>query len=109
MTEKRRYPRYTCSGGVDIHILETPVHAWGNIGDLSRGGVYVEIAETLPLGSKVEVRVEVQDIAVHATGTIVTCHPGVGVGVTFTQLDEQNRADLGKIMQDLESVSQVTS
>ena len=55
MTEKRRYPRYTCSGGADIHILETPIHAWGNIGDLSRGGVYVEIAETLPLGSKVEV------------------------------------------------------
>lgn len=108
MTEKRQYPRYTCSGGADIHILGTPIHVWGNIGDLSRGGVYVEIAETLPISSKVEVLVEVQDIALHATGTIVTCHPGVGVGVTFTQLDEKNRAGLERVMQDLESVSQVT-
>ncbi len=109
MTEHRRYPRYTCTGGADIHILGMPRHAWGNIGDLSRGGVYVEIAETLPLGMEVEVRVEVHEIAVYARGKIVTCHPGVGVGVAFTELDEKNRADLERVMQDLESVSQVTT
>lgn len=41
----------------------------------------METPEPWPVGTHVEVRLEIKDLEIQAKARIVTCHPGVGMGM----------------------------
>ena len=103
MEEKRQYPRYACPGGVEIHIPDTHRRLWGHLGDISKGGLYLEAPEPWLVGTEVDVHLETCDTHIHAVGTIVTCHPGVGMGIAFKAVDPQDLTAFEKAIQGLAS------
>lgn len=102
MEERRRHPRFVHPGGVEIHVPESNRRLWGHLGDLSRGGVYMEAPEPWTVGTEVEIRLEIDDLEVHALGTICTCHPGVGMGIAFSQIAPEQMNDFEKKLEELE-------
>jgi hypothetical protein len=83
MTGTRKFPRYTCPGGVEIHVPDTNRRLWGRLGDICREGLYMEAPEPWPTGTAIAVRLEIEDTYIEGGGTIVTCHPGVGMGIAL--------------------------
>lgn len=83
MTGTRKYPRYVCPGGVEIHIPQTNRRLWGRLGDLCREGLYMESAEPWPAGTDIAVRLEIDSVYIEGGGKIVTSHPGVGMGIAL--------------------------
>ena len=62
--------------------------------DISLSGCYVELMSTLPVGTKVEMVIQVAGATVNCQATVRTAHPGVGMGMKFKQLSETDRGAL---------------
>jgi PilZ domain len=79
----RRYPRYQCDTGVRISLEAKPSGFWGTLSDISFGGCYIYTFSPLPLGQTVVLAIKASAQEIHVDGTIVSSHPGVGMGVAF--------------------------
>ena len=84
--ERRRYPRYQCSGGVQMSKDGTGVPLWVRLADIGLGGCYVETLSPLPLQTNVELVIHVEDLQIQGRGRVRTSHPSVGNGIAFTQM-----------------------
>jgi hypothetical protein len=84
--ERRRYPRYPCSGGVQLSKENTGLPVWVRLADIGLGGCYVETMSPLPLQTNVELVIHVDELKIHGRGKVRTCHPTVGNGIAFTQM-----------------------
>ncbi|MBZ5523526.1 MAG: PilZ domain-containing protein [Acidobacteriia bacterium] len=80
---QRKYARYRCEVGVQVRTENAKNGYWGALADVSLGGCYVNTFSPLPPGTGVMLRLQANDAEIHLTGVIVTCHPGVGMGVEF--------------------------
>ncbi|HLW54082.1 MAG TPA: PilZ domain-containing protein [Candidatus Angelobacter sp.] len=83
--EKRRFPRYPCDTGVLIHLDEGSGGGfWGTLSDICVGGCYIYTFSPLPVGKPVQLGIKANGKEIDVKGTTVSCHPGVGMGVSFT-------------------------
>lgn len=53
LKERRRAPRLHCSGSVEFRAEGTDVRMWGTLTDISVHGCYVEMTNTFPTHTKV--------------------------------------------------------
>lgn len=74
---------------------------WAKVTDISSGGCYVEMVFTIPRGTEVELKLTINTRNFAAKAKVVTSHPGVGVGIKFTELTPEDRQVLGEILQEL--------
>jgi PilZ domain len=88
--ETRRYPRYQCDTGVRISVEKQPGGFWGTLSDISLGGCYIYTFSPLPLGQAVVLVIKAGAQEVQVDGTIVSSHPGVGMGVAFRAFSYQD-------------------
>lgn len=84
--ERRRYPRYQCSGGVQLSKEGTGLPVWVRLADIGLGGCYVETMSPLPLQTNVELVIYVDELKICGRGKVRTSHPTVGNGIAFTQM-----------------------
>jgi len=84
--ERRRYPRYQCSGGVQLSKENTGLPVWVRLADIGLGGCYVETMSPLPLQTNVELVIHVDDMEIRGRGRVRTSDPTVGNGIAFTQM-----------------------
>ena len=88
-SERRTNSRYRLSRPPEIEMLETksgtPIKA--RLGDLSRGGCYVETDCSLPLDTEVTVTMEMDGDQVKAQARIVRIFPEQGLGLAFTSME----------------------
>jgi hypothetical protein len=56
---------------------------------------------TIPRGSDVDVKLTIGTRNFEAKGKVVTSHPGVGVGIKFTEITQENQKVLAEILQEL--------
>jgi hypothetical protein len=99
--DNRKHPRYRCQNSIEIHVPEGPSF-WGRVADLSLTGCYVEIPIPLELGKKLKVGIWFGQIKAWADARVAHRTPGVGVGLMFTQISDQ---DLDQIRRYLETLS----
>ena len=69
--------------------------------DLSLVGCYVEMSFTLPVGSKLELVLWVEDERLAAKGIVVTHHPQFGNGIEFLDMSGEDRAKLASFLKTL--------
>jgi hypothetical protein len=74
---------------------------WAKVADLSLGGCYLELVFTLAQHSPVDLKLTVRDHTFTARGTVATSHPGVGVGIKFTRVEDASRNVLIQLLQEL--------
>jgi len=99
--EHRRNPRYRCQNSVEIHVQDG-ASFWGTVADLSLGGCYVEIPIPLELGKRLKVGIWFGQTKAWADARVAHRTPGMGVGLKFTEISEQ---DLDQIRRYLETLA----
>jgi len=87
--EQRTSPRYRLTSPPEVEILHdessTPVKA--RLGDLSRGGCYVETECLLSLGTEVTITLNKSGDQVRAQARVVRASPNNGLALAFTSME----------------------
>lgn len=83
--ERRAHPRIKIKVPVELHIEgnESPFRCATS--DLSLDGCYIETMMPFPVGTQVELKVEITTTLL-IVGKVVTCDPQVGNGFHFTRM-----------------------
>ncbi len=100
-SERRTAPRYKSRGSADIFVPNVSFPTRGQIDDISLSGVYIQTNAPLLVGSKVKLNLTIQGCALQAEAEVRTSHPGVGMGLMFTNMNTDNRLILGNLVNRL--------
>lgn len=92
--ERRRSPRYKCEGSAEFKAAGSDVRTWGTFTDISATGCYVEMTATFPVGSRVDMALELNGFRVQVEGEVLVSYPYLGMGISFTAINELNRKRL---------------
>ena len=103
--EKRRSARYRCQGSAQLREISSGVATWATFSDISLHGCYVETAAAYPVGSTLALTVEVNGFRVEASGDVRVAYPGLGMGISFTKIADEDRERLRGLVRSLSQPS----
>jgi hypothetical protein len=101
--DRRAKPRRMCKGSSSIRQSKTRFPLGASVTDISMSGCYVELMNTLPIGTKVTLTLRVVDLTVNCAAEVRTSHPGVGMGMEFEPMSTADRSALEKAIARLSS------
>ncbi len=107
--ERRSTRRFPCNGTGQIQQQGVAFPTWAKVCDLSAGGCYLELIFTPQRLSKLRLTITINEHTFRANGTVVTSHPGIGVGVQFTGVDPGSEKTLQEILRQLSERSRKSS
>jgi hypothetical protein len=87
--ERRKHSRFRCQNPVEIHV-QNGTSFWGTVADLSLGGCYVEMPIPLQVGTKLKIGLWIGQAKVSAEGEVAHRTPGLGIGIKFNQITDQD-------------------
>ena len=95
--ERRKHPRFTVSVPVEVHAegSDTPIRC--TTSDLSLGGCYIESMYPFPVGSILDLRLQLESTLL-IQARVVTSYPQVGNGMEFNRMLPEDRAELSKFL-----------
>ncbi len=96
--ERRRHPRYKCSGAVEIRISGTQLVTWARISDICLGGCYAELSSPFPVDTAIELTINVGEERVRTHAVVRSHHPGFGMGIAFVETAPEQIAVLKRIV-----------
>jgi hypothetical protein len=96
--DKRKSPRYKCEGSARVQELGKSVSTWARFSDISLHGCYIETASPLRVGASLGLRLEAQGFRIEATGEVRISYPGLGMGVSFSNLPQEDRERLRELI-----------
>lgn len=92
--ERRWHPRYACSGSAAVKTSGSVYAVNGEVKDVSRGGVYIELNAPLPVNSQVSLELRVEGVCFVASGVVRTSYPLLGMGICFHNLTPESAEKL---------------
>jgi hypothetical protein len=90
--DRRRYPRIHCNGDVLFRRDGAETFDSGEVRFLSEDGCYIQTHATAPPKSQLVVSVKVEDLEVEAIGEVRGLQPGFGMGLSFLEISQDQRA-----------------
>jgi len=87
--EMRKNSRYRCQNSIEVHV-EGGTSFWGTATDLSVSGCYIEMPLPLQPGTKLRAGIWFGQNKVWAQAVVTHRTPGLGVGISFTQISEED-------------------
>jgi hypothetical protein len=99
--DKRKSPRYRCQGSAHIREIDTGVAIWTTFTDISLHGCYVEATTTYPLGVMLGLKLEANGYRIEATGEVRVAYPSLGMGISFTNISEEDRERLRSLVRSI--------
>ena len=99
--DKRRSPRYRCQGSAHIREIATGVAIWTTFTDISLHGCYVETTTTYSVGVMLGLKLEANGFRVEATGEVRVTYPNLGMGISFTNMPEEDRERLRELVRSI--------
>ena len=81
--EKRSVPRYTLIASVEVIESTTETKIAGRISEISRKGCYVDVLNTLPVGTRVRLVISRDRGTFTTHGKIIYVQESMGMGVAF--------------------------
>jgi hypothetical protein len=104
--DRRRVPRYSCSGLVQIASLPlNGIVLNGTVRDLGLGGCYIENIETtsrFDLGARTEILVKVNSLYFRAMAHVKALRERSGISVEFVRVSAGGRGMLAELIADLQ-------
>jgi hypothetical protein len=88
-----------------LREVQSRVATWATFSDISLHGCYVEAAAGYPPGSTLTLRIEVNNFRVEAMGEVRVTYPGLGMGISFTQIADEDRARLRELVRSISQPS----
>jgi c-di-GMP-binding flagellar brake protein YcgR len=104
--ERRKCPRTKIALPIEFKPEGATVASRAETADLSLVGCYVEMSFTLPVGSRLELGLWVEDQRLAISGIVVTHHPQFGNGIEFLNMSPEDRAKLAAFLKMLETRSE---
>ena len=92
--ERRKSQRYSVRAEIEIRELGSRAPSRGNTTDLSLSGCYVATIFPLPMGSTLDFTLWIGNASIKGRGFVTTCHPGVGMGINFSSLSNEEACRL---------------
>lgn len=99
--ERRRSPRFLCSGSVEFQAADSDVRVWGNLSDISLHGCYVEMSTTFPVGTNVSLTLESLGVRVQTQAVVRLSYPFLGMGLCFTEIEPGQQLQLEHLLSAL--------
>jgi hypothetical protein len=100
--EMRTHERFSMSGGVEIRTSDkAEVGHWTVLSDLSAGGCYVNTATPLALNARPALLLRTGNTEIRTWAAVRTSHPGVGMGLEFTEMTAADRLRMDGLIQGL--------
>ena len=96
--EKRGSVRYKCEGTIEMHEAGCQAPTCAIVTDVSMHGCYVDTHATYPVGKALGLKLDVNGIAVQANGVVRVNYPYLGMGISFVEVPEENKARLREIL-----------
>jgi hypothetical protein len=93
MHDNRRHPRVKVNAPVDIRPCQATIPMRAAMADLSLTGCYIEMMSTFPVGTKLDLFVELGR-TVHLQGVVVTQTIQVGNGILFENVGADDQQAL---------------
>ena len=106
--DKRKSPRYRCKGSAHIQESGHAVSTWATFADISMHGCYVEAATPLRVGTMLGLTLEINGFRVQATGEVRVAYPGLGMGIGFIKISEEDRGRLRDLVGSISRSSLMT-
>ena len=94
---RRGQTRYACRLGAEVYLTGTSVPNRCCLTDLSAGGCYLEVPLPFAPGATVEIVVRTYEMKLQFRGTVLTSHPGYGMGIGFELQTKDEQANLHKL------------
>ena len=95
-SERRRSPRYQFVADTEIAEITSNKRLGARSSDLSMGGCFLDMLNPSPEGTEIQVTVHHSSAPFTARGRVVFVFPNVGMGVVFTNVEEDQLAVLRK-------------
>lgn len=95
---ERRFPRYRCMGGVAANSRFPQNKVWGRLTVIGLGGCYIETMSPFRAGTRLEMLIGAYGVELRLAGQVRYEHPLLGMGIMFTDLDNQQRSDLERVI-----------
>ncbi len=83
--ERREHIRLKLKVPIEIYLEGSDSPLRSATSDLSLGGCYLETIFPLPIGTNVELKLQLEDTLL-VLATVVTCDPQVGNGIRFSRM-----------------------
>ena len=96
--DRRRDPRHSVQVQIELREEGSEVPLRMNTTDISRGGCYIELMMTLPVGAFVTATIWLNDCSVHLRGRVVTNHPHFGNGIKFIEFKDNGEKVLAQYL-----------
>lgn len=96
-----RARRYPFVAPIELTDLESEFQLREQTNDLSLFGCGVGRERSLPIGTKVRIRIVHRGANFAALGRVANYRPGVGMGVVFTQIEPNEQVVLDKWVAEL--------
>ncbi len=96
--ERRRSPRFQCSGSVELQPQDGSAHMWGVLTDISLHGCYVEMPTTFPQETLVSLNIEVLGVRFSTRAKVRVSYPSLGMGMCFTEIKPEQQTQLGQLL-----------
>jgi len=81
--QRRTVPRYSLIATAEVTEPVSNTHMSGRISEISRKGCYVDLLNTLPVGTAVQLRVARDQGTFTTMARIIYVQEGIGMGVAF--------------------------
>jgi len=99
---RRQYARTKINVPVELQTEESESPIRGATTDLSVGGCYIETIFPFPVGTALDLQLQIPDNTVPVSATVVTCDPQVGNGIRFEKMLPEDREALEAYLKTLE-------
>jgi hypothetical protein len=104
-SERRRFPRHKCSGSVEL-FRQGNRCGWGRVNEISECGCYVEIFQFLPIDTEVQLKLLLGNEQLELNGRVALHDPGMGMGLEFVSLTDEQQAVLAQMASTLAAAQQ---
>lgn len=85
--DRRLHRRYTVQVPIELREDGSDVPLRLETTDLSRGGCYLQLMMTLPLGTYLKATLWLEQTPIRIRGRVVTRHPQFGNGIMFLEFE----------------------
>ncbi|HZW93767.1 MAG TPA: PilZ domain-containing protein [Candidatus Eremiobacteraceae bacterium] len=89
--ERRKSPRYKCKGSARMQEIGGVTSTWATLADISMHGCYLESAAPCRVGTRLELKLEANGFRVEAIGEVRVAYPGLGMGISFSEVSDEDR------------------
>ena len=98
LIERRQSHRLRCSGSVEFQAEGSDARMWGTLTDISLHGCYVEMSNTFPVDTKVNLVLKSCGLRIQTAGTVRASYPALGMGIRFARIEPAEQTHLERLL-----------